>query len=182
MSHSIYAYKYQIAFYRKPIALAFFHYKMLCLSWHCNLSDGEKIMLHVRVSERENIKCFNLQFHVHHYYHQFYDGLYNMWWRFFFFLNVLNWKWIEQKGIFDYTFSLITCLWIINWRILMFLFSLRSSIVARLLWTRAMKSNVQRSTNEIEREQITIMQLTFSLFSQVSSMKSFLCWWLFIAN
>lgn len=115
-----------LSFYRQSRLLS----TTKCLSWQCNLSDGEK---RYDVSCR-NIKCFNLQFHVHHYYHQFSNGLYNMCWRFLIFFDTeheksfesFKPKWRVEKES-STIFLLITCLWIINWRILMFLFSLGSS-------------------------------------------------------
>lgn len=105
----------------------------MVMSWRCNFTIAKKRASYVLLCTKRNVKCFNLQFHVHHYYHQFFMSdvlgfgrLYNI-------VLPENWWSIEareRKRFFGaQVFLLITCLWIINWRILMFLFSLRSSFL-----------------------------------------------------
>lgn len=124
-----------------------------CLSWQCNLSDGEN---------RYDVSCRNLSVSIFSFMsiiiiinfragcticvEDFFDN---------FTKRTLKWKKKKRVGIFfnkvdrrkesSTIFLLITCLWIINWRILMFLFSLRSSIVARALLNACYEINVHRS-------------------------------------
>lgn len=68
--------------------------------------DGKNVL----PCTRRNVKCFNLQFHVHHYYHQFFMSR-----------TILCCPWTRarmdrkmfEKRFFSF-FLLITCLWINN--------------------------------------------------------------------